>query len=73
MTDELMTQLEGASGADFDRMFLQMMTPHHQGAIDMAEVEQSDGSNPQAIALARSIETSQTAEISEMQQLLQAL
>ncbi|SDY71890.1 Uncharacterized conserved protein, DUF305 family [Modestobacter sp. DSM 44400] len=73
MTDEQMPRLEGASGADFDRMFLRMMTPHHQGAIDMARTEQADGSNPQAIALARSIEASQTAEVAEMEQLLQTL
>ena len=70
MTDEQMDQLTAATGADFDRMFLEMMTAHHQGAIDMARTEQADGSNPQAVALARSIETSQTAEVAEMAQLL---
>ena len=73
MTDEQMQQLTAASGAAFDKMFLEMMIAHHQGAIEMANTELADGSNPDALALAESIKTSQTAEISEMQQLLQTL
>lgn len=73
MTQEQMDQLNGATGKDFDRMFLQMMTTHHQGAIEMAKTEQASGSNPQAIALAKSIEASQTAEVTEMGQMLQNL
>ena len=73
MTDAQMKKLETASGTAFDRMFLQMMTTHHQGAIQMAKTEQADGSNPQALALAKSIETSQTAEVAEMSKMLQNL
>lgn len=73
MTDEQMNQLQAATGTDFDRMFLQMMTTHHQGAIEMAKTEQANGSNPQAIALAKSIESSQTAEVTEMSQMLRSL
>ena len=68
-----MSGLEAASGAEFDRMFLEMMTEHHQGAVDMAKTEIADGQNADAIALAREIETSQTAEIQEMQTLLTEL
>jgi uncharacterized protein (DUF305 family) len=70
MTEEQMSQLQAATGAGFDRMFLQMMTVHHQGAIAMAQSEQTNGSNSQAIALARSIQTSQSAEVTEMSRLL---
>jgi uncharacterized protein (DUF305 family) len=73
MTDEQMGQLKAATGREFDRMFLQMMITHHQGAIDMAKTEQANGSNPQAIALAKSIDTSQTAEVTQMNQMLQNL
>jgi uncharacterized protein (DUF305 family) len=73
MTDEQMNQLMGAQGTDFDRMFLEMMTIHHQGAIEMAKTEQANGSNPQAKALAHSIETSQTAEVAEMAEMLKNL
>jgi uncharacterized protein (DUF305 family) len=73
MTDEQMQQLGAASGAAFDRMFLEMMIMHHQGAIEMADTEIAGGMNPDALALAESITTSQTAEITEMQKLLQSL
>lgn len=73
MTDEQMGQLSAASGSAFDRMFLQMMVVHHQGAVAMSQQEQASGSSPEAKALAASIVTSQTAEIAEMQQLLTEL
>ena len=73
MSQEQMDQLDAASGKDFDRMFLQMMTAHHRGAIELARTEQANGSNPQAIALAKSIETSQGAEVAEMGQMLQSV
>jgi uncharacterized protein (DUF305 family) len=73
MSDTQMQELADATGADFDRLFLQLMIVHHQGAIEMADAEIAEGSNPAALALAESIETSQTAEITEMQQLLQTL
>jgi len=65
-----MTSLEGAAGAVFDRTFLQMMIEHHEGAIQMARTEQANGKNADAIALAKQIETAQTAEIRVMRQLL---
>ncbi|MGY5884221.1 DUF305 domain-containing protein [Modestobacter lacusdianchii] len=68
-----MSGLETASGADFDRMFLEMMTEHHQGAVDMAKTEMVDGQNIDAIALAQEIASSQAAEIEEMQALLAEL
>lgn len=65
-----MTQMMNMHGPDFDRMFLQMMIRHHQGAVEMARTEQTHGINPDAKALAHTIDTSQTTEISQMQQLL---
>ena len=73
MSDADMQQLTAASGTDFDRLFLQQMIVHHQGALEMADTELAQGSYPAALALAQSIKTSQTAEITEMQQMLQAL
>lgn len=67
MSDADMAKLEGASGADFDRMFLTMMIEHHNGAIEMATTEQTDGKNPDAVALAKKIITAQKAEIDKMQ------
>ena len=73
MSDADMQQLAAASGTEFDRLFLQQMIVHHQGALEMADTEIAQGSNAAALALARSIKTSQTAEITEMQQMLQTL
>ncbi len=70
MSDEDMNNLMNASGAEFDQLFLTMMIEHHQGAIEMAKTEQSDGKNADAIALAEQIESAQTAEITTMQALL---
>ena len=71
--ESAMAELEGLSGAEFDRAFLEMMTEHHRGAVEMAETEVADGENPQAVALAQKIIEDQTAEIAEMEQLLQEL
>ena len=73
MSEKDMAALEAASGTEFDRMFLQMMTEHHRGAVDMAQTEIDDGSNKDAVDLASSIVKSQTAEIEEMQTLLSQL
>ena len=68
-----MRQFGQAQGVAFDRMFLQMMIDHHDGAIEMARGEQVDGQNPQAVELAKQIEAAQAAEVQRMQQqLLQA-
>jgi uncharacterized protein (DUF305 family) len=38
MSDEQMAALDKARGAEFDRLFLEGMIRHHQGAVDMVEV-----------------------------------
>lgn len=70
MTDEDMNSLMNASGEEFDRMWLQMMITHHQGAIQMAEQVLADSTNPDVTALANAVVAGQTAEIDAMQQLL---
>ena len=73
MTPEQMTQLEQASGPAFDRLFLEMMTEHHTGAVEMARTELAEGSDPRATGLAQTIIDTQQAEIDEMAQLLTQL
>ncbi|MDN5766334.1 MAG: DUF305 domain-containing protein [Humibacillus sp.] len=70
MTDEQMQQLSAASGAAFDRMWLQMMVAHHQGAVEMSGTELSDGKNADAKKLAQQIIDAQKQEITVMKQLL---
>jgi len=62
--------LNKATGPAFDRMWLQMMVKHHQGAIAMAKTELDQGSNPEAKKLAESIIAGQSAEIAEMNSIL---
>lgn len=68
-----MDKLKGAKGAAFDKMFLEMMIKHHQGAIEMAKTEKSSGQNTAALKLADSIIASQAAEITTMQNLLKGM
>jgi len=67
MSAEDMKNLEQAKGAQFDKMWLDMMIKHHQGAIDMAKTELSKGGNADAKALAQKIIDAQQGEITEMQ------
>nr|MBA2521754.1 DUF305 domain-containing protein [Solirubrobacterales bacterium] len=50
----------------FDRAFIDMMIPHHQGAIRMAQVELQQGSEPGLEQLATGIISAQTREIEAM-------
>jgi uncharacterized protein (DUF305 family) len=49
-----------------DRDFVTMMIPHHQGAIEMAEVQLKYGKDPEIRALSEKIIAAQKAEIAEM-------
>ncbi|HEY9558903.1 MAG TPA: DUF305 domain-containing protein [Acidimicrobiales bacterium] len=73
MSDKDMSMLESASGAEFDRLFLEMMVRHHSGAIDMAEEELRDGQHPGALEMAQEIKDTQEAEVAEMEALLAEL
>ncbi len=60
--------LRASTGADFDRLFLEGMIKHHDGAIDMAEAV-IDSKNPEVANLATAIISAQKAEIEEMKSL----
>jgi len=70
MSDQDMTMLAHAKGAEFDRMWLRMMIEHHEGAIEMARTELKDGAYPAAQQLARAIIDGQQSEIDTMTKLL---
>ena len=70
MTADDMAKLQTAKGTEFDTMWLQLMTQHHQGAIDMAKTELTQGSSTDAKSLAQKIIDGQQAEITEMKGLL---
>lgn len=70
MSEGGMASLKNASGAVFDRMFLEMMIEHHRGAVEMAQTELRDGRYGPAKELADSIKNTQNTEIATMQDLL---
>lgn len=55
---------------DTDRDFAMMMKVHHQGAIDMAEMELKNGKDPKMRAVAKRIIEAQKKEIKEFDQWL---
>ncbi|MEG0028885.1 MAG: DUF305 domain-containing protein [Aurantimicrobium sp.] len=69
LSEEQMAALENAQGAAFDKLYLEGMIGHHEGALQMAKmIENSD--NAEAKQLAANIVTSQSAEIDKMKQML---
>jgi uncharacterized protein (DUF305 family) len=63
---KMMTDMMIRPRGDVDRDFVEMMVPHHQGAVDMANAELKYGHNEQLRRLARSIVVNQRHEITEM-------
>ena len=70
MSESDMTALDDAEGAEASRLFLEQMTEHHKGAVDMAQQEVDGGENPDAVEMAKNIVESQTAQIDQMDALL---
>lgn len=73
LTAEELAGLEGARGADFDRMYLLLMIRHHEGALKMVADLLASPRAAQDVdvsVLANDIETTQTAEIATMRQML---
>lgn len=73
MSDDDLAALEAAPGPDASKLFLEQMILHHEGAVEMAEAQIADGENADAVALAQDIVDAQTAEISEMKDILATL
>lgn len=66
MSADEMKKMEAMSGNDFDTMFLDMMTPHHAGAITMAKEALTKAEHPEIKTLANQIIKTQEAEIKQM-------
>lgn len=68
---DMMKKMESMpSSGDPDRDFAQMMTVHHRGAIDMAQMELKNGKDAKLRAMARRIISDQRKEIKEFDQWL---
>ncbi len=70
MSADEMKALGAATGAEFDRLWLEMMIAHHEGAITMAADVKADSANDDVTTLADQIIAAQQAEITEMKALL---
>lgn len=68
-TDAQMLQLVSAEGEEFDRLFLELMTAHHEGAIAMAE-NASGATNPVVADMVDDVVAGQSVEIQRMQEIL---
>jgi uncharacterized protein (DUF305 family) len=72
LSEEQMAELLNSTGNDFDRLFLEGMILHHEGAIEMAQMIVGS-QNEEARLLADSIVGSQTIQIEQMRLLLDQL
>ncbi|WP_024518578.1 DUF305 domain-containing protein [Bradyrhizobium sp. Tv2a-2] len=63
---KMMNDMAAKPSGDVDRDFVAMMTPHHQGAIDMAVIELRYGKNEQLRRIAQEIIVDQMQEIATM-------
>ena len=71
-----MAELAAAEGTHFDRLFLQLMIAHHEGAVKMVEeLHEQPGSayDPILFEFTSDVEDDQTAEIERMNALLVSL
>jgi uncharacterized protein (DUF305 family) len=75
LTEPELKQLAAARGAAFDRLFLEFMIKHHEGAMTMvAELYASDGGAESEIdAFARHVDSDQQIEIGRMKETLKTL
>lgn len=64
--DRMMARMHVSPTGEADRDFVNMMVPHHQGAIDMAVAEVRYGANPQLKRIAQEIIVEQQQEIAAM-------
>ncbi|BCJ62176.1 DUF305 domain-containing protein [Micromonospora endophytica] len=67
---EALNRLTAARGDEFDRMFVAMMTDHHQGAITMANEALTLGSDGIINEMASSVVVEQSVEINRMREAL---
>jgi uncharacterized protein (DUF305 family) len=64
--DDMMKMLEGKTGDEFDKAFIQAMRPHHQSAVDMAVLAETAAKHDEIKKLAKDIIAAQKKEIVTM-------
>ena len=74
LTTEQMDRLRAARGEEFDRLFLESMIQHHEGAITMVRTlfaTSGSAQDSEIFQFANDVETDQRIEIDRMRQLLE--
>jgi uncharacterized protein (DUF305 family) len=69
LTEAQLAELSAATGTEFEKLFLEGMIQHHEGALAMLSMIE-DSKFPEAIELKKQIESAQKAEIAQMKELL---
>ena len=76
LTEQEMNQLANARGVEFERLFLELMIKHHEGALQMVKTlyaTPGSGHDPELYMLASDVDSGQTGEIKRMRALLAQL
>lgn len=66
--DTMLKQLEGKSGDDFDKSFLEQMIGHHESAVAMSRPASKNAGHQEVKTLAKAVIDAQTKEITQMNQ-----
>ncbi|MEV4804555.1 DUF305 domain-containing protein [Nonomuraea sp. NPDC049421] len=72
-TQEQLNALRSARDGVFDRLFLQLMTRHHEGAVKMAGEQLAGGRDQRMRLLAKDVYSGQSIEIARMRRVLESL
>jgi len=69
-TDAELDELGAASGEEADSLFVELMTRHHEGGIEMADFAAANAADDEVRAMAASIASGQREEITELERLM---
>ena len=75
LTPDELARLASATGAEFDRLFLELMIRHHEGALIMVKdlfASEGAGQEVDVFRIASEVEADQNAEIARMRRMLNA-
>lgn len=72
LNEQQLAALKNASGSTFDRLWLEGMTGHHDGALHMTQMIE-DASNPTIKKFGQDIVALQTAQIEQMKEMLKRI
>ncbi|MEE6294746.1 DUF305 domain-containing protein [Georgenia wangjunii] len=73
LTDEQMEALRGAGAAQAQRLYLELMIPHHEGALTMAEEALAEAENTFVRSSATHVVQEQVSELEQLRAMIAAL